>query len=118
MIAGQAGQTHDGIAVDADPACRGADATSLLEMAEDRHDRLVGELGAEEDGPFVLRERVLADLAAEESVLVVLSEAVVDREVSGMALTERRTARIGTAETCEVFHRDEASWVESRSRSA
>ncbi len=75
---GQASQADDGIAVDPHQACGGADTTSFLEMAEDRHDRLVGELGAEEDGPFVLRERVLAGVAAEESVLALLSEAVVD----------------------------------------
>jgi hypothetical protein len=114
VIAGQAGQADDGIAVDPHQACRGADATSFLEMAEDRHDRVVGELGPEEDGPFVLREGVLASVAAEESVLALLSDAVVDREVPGIALTERRTAGIGAAEAREVFHRQEASWVERR----
>ena len=88
MIAGQAGQADDGVAMDADQACGGADATSFLEMAEDRHDFVVGEFGPEEDGPFVLGEGVLAGLAEEEAVLALLSEAVVDREVSSIALSE------------------------------
>ena len=118
VIAGQAGQADDGVAMDPDQACGGADATSFLEMAEDRHNRLVGELGPEEDGPFVLREGVLADVAAEESVLAMLAEAVVNREVSGVASAEFRTLGIGTAETREIVHRHEASWVKNRSRLA
>jgi hypothetical protein len=78
VIAGQAGQADDGIAVDSHQACGGADATSFLKVAEDRHDRVVGELGAEEDGPFVLGEGVLAGVAAEEPILALLAEAVVD----------------------------------------
>jgi hypothetical protein len=115
MIAGQAGQADDGVAVDPHQSCGGTDATSFLEMAEDRHDRVVGELGAEEDGPFVLGEGVLASVAAEEPRLALLAEAVVDREVSGVAFPEVRTRCVGAAETCEVFHRDEASWVGRRS---
>jgi hypothetical protein len=111
MITGQAGQADDGVAVDPHQACGGADATAFLEMAEDRHDRLVGELGAEEDGPFVLGEGGLAGGAAEEPILALLAEAVVDREVSGVALTEGRALRVGAAEAREVFHRGEASWV-------
>jgi hypothetical protein len=88
VIALQAGQADDGVAMDPDQACRGADATSFLEVSEDRHDRVAGEFGAEDHSPFVLRERLLADVAAEESVLALLSEAVVDREVSGIALSE------------------------------
>jgi hypothetical protein len=118
MNAGQAGQSDDGVAVDPHQPCGGADAASFLEMAEDRHDRVVGELGAEEDGPFVLREGLLAGVAAEEAILALLAEAIVDREVSGVALPEGRTLRIGAAEACEVFHRDEASWVGGRSGSA
>jgi hypothetical protein len=88
VIAGQAGQANDGVAMDAHQACGGTDATSFLEMAEDRHDRVVGELGAEEDGSLVLRERVSAEVAAKESVLALLAEAVVDREISGVAAPE------------------------------
>jgi hypothetical protein len=118
VIAGQAGQSNDGVTMDTHQACGGTNATPFLKMAEDRHDRVVGELGAEEDGPFVLGERVLAEVAAEESVLALLSEAVVDREVSGVALTEGRALGVGTAETCEVFHRHGTSWVEKRNESA
>jgi hypothetical protein len=118
VIAGPASQADDGVAMDADPSCGGTDATSFLKVSEDRHDRVVGELGAEEDGPFVLGEGVLAELAAEESILALLAEAVVDRDGCGVALTEGRTLRIGAAEACEVFHRREASWVGRRSRSA
>ena len=111
VIAGQAGQADDGVAVDSHQACGGADATAFLEMAEDRHDRVVGEFGAEEDGPLVLGEGVLAGVAAEEPILALLAEAVVDREVSGVALPEGRTLRVGAAAACEVVHRGEASWV-------
>ena len=118
VIAGQAGQADDGVAVDSHQTCGGPDATSFLEMAEDRHDLVVGKLGAEEDGSFVLRERLLAEVAAEESILALLAEAVVDREISGVALSEGRTLGVGAAERCEVFHRHEASWRVRRDRPA
>jgi hypothetical protein len=111
MIAGQAGQADDGVAMDADQACGGADATSFLEMAEDRHDLVVREFGTEEDGAFVLGEGVLAGVATEESVLALRAVAVVDREVSGVASAEIRTLGIGAAEAREVVHRHEASWA-------
>ena len=78
MLSGGAGQSDDGVAMDTDQSCGGADATSFLEMAEDRHDRLVGQLGAEENGSLVLRESVLAGVAAEQSVLALFSEPVVN----------------------------------------
>ncbi len=78
VIARQAGQADDGVAVDSHQTCGGPNATSFLEMAEDRHDRVVGEFGPEEDGPFVLGEGVLAGIAAEEPILALLAEAVVD----------------------------------------
>jgi hypothetical protein len=53
MIAGQAGLADDGVARGADHACGGADAASFAEMAADRHDPVVGELGTEADGAFV-----------------------------------------------------------------
>ena len=84
VIAGQAGQADDGIAVDSHQACGGADTTSFLEVSEDRHDLVVGEFAGEEDGPFVLRERLLAGVAAEEAVLAVLSEAIVNRKVPAL----------------------------------
>jgi hypothetical protein len=118
VSAGQAGQADDGIAMHPHQSCGGADAPSFLEVPEDRHDRVVGQLGAEKDGPLVLRERLSAKVAAEESVLALLAEAVVDREVSEVALTEGRTLGVGAAETCEVVHRDEASWVQRRIGSA
>jgi hypothetical protein len=117
MIAGQAGQADDGVAMDADQACGGADATPFLEMAEDRHNLVVRELGTEEDGALVLGEGTLAGVAAEESVLALLSEAVVNREVSGVASAEIRTLGIGAAEPREVVHRYEASWVKNRNGS-
>ena len=117
MIAGQAGQADDGIAMDPHQACGGADATSFLEMAEDRHDLVVRELGAEEDGALVLGEGALAGVAAEESVLALLAKAVVNREVSGVTSTEIRTLGIGAAEARDVVHRHEASWVKNRNGS-
>jgi len=118
MIAGQAGQADDGVAMNTDQACGGADATSFLEMAEDRHDLVVRELGTEENGAFVLGEGVLAGVAAEEPVLALPPKAVVDREVAGVASAEIRTLGIGAAEAREVVHRHEASWVKNRSESA
>jgi hypothetical protein len=109
MLAGQTGQADDGVAMDTDQACGGADATSFLEMAEDRHDRVVRELGTEEDGPLVLGEGALAGVAAEESVLALLPEAIVNREVSGVASAEIRTLGIGATEARKVVHRHEVS---------
>ncbi len=88
VLASPAGQANDGVAMDAHQACGGPNATSFLEMVEDRHDLVVGELGAEEDGPLVLGERALAEIAAKESVLTLLAEAVVDQEMAGVAVAE------------------------------
>ena len=88
MIAGQAGQADDGVAMDADQSCGGADATSFLEMAEDRHDLVVRELGTEEDGACVLGKGAWSGVATEESVLALLAEAIMNREVSGMVVAQ------------------------------
>ena len=117
-IAGQAGQADDGVAMNTDQACGGADATSFLEMAEDRHELVVRELGTEEDGSLVFGEGALAGVAAEEPVLALPPQAVVDREVAGVASAEIRTLGIGAAEAREVVHRPEPSGVKNRSGSA
>jgi hypothetical protein len=109
MLASQAGQADDRVPMDAHQACGGTNATPFLEMAEDRHDLVVRELGPEEDGALVLGEGAPAGVTAEESVLTLLAEAVVNREVSGVASAEIRALGIGAAETREILHRHEAS---------
>jgi hypothetical protein len=116
VIAGDAGQPHDGIAMDADETPGLPDAVALGEVMEDGTGLLVGHPAVEERGALPLGEAGLAGLAIQQADVVVLAVAVADREVAGVAPPVQRTFGVLAAEEGEVVHGDAASrhagWVE------
>ena len=104
MFSGGAGQSDDGIAVDADEPPGGADAASLVEVIEDGVGLLLGEVAAVEGRALALGEAGPAGVAVELPELPVLAEAAADREVTGVALTVEPTDGIPAAEAGEVVH--------------
>jgi hypothetical protein len=104
MSSGGAGQSDDGVAVDADEPSGGADAAPLVEVFEDGVGLLLGEVAAVERRALALGEAAPAGIAVELPELLVLAESAADREVTGVALTVERTVGILAAEAGEVVH--------------
>jgi hypothetical protein len=85
VLAGEEGQSSDGVAMDPTKPRRLPGADPLVEMLRDRDDRLVGQLGLVERGPLIFREPSLRGFAAEEADIAVLPHEVVDGEVTTIA---------------------------------
>jgi hypothetical protein len=118
MLSGEAGQSDDGVAMDADESSGGADAAALVEMVEHRVGLLLGQMAAVERRALAFGGAGPAGVAVELSELLVLAESAADREVAGVASPVERTVRVLAAEAREVVHgvgwrgtpvRDEAS---------
>jgi len=101
---GGAGQSDDGVAVDADEPSGGADAAALVEMFEDGVGLLLGQVATVQRRALALGEAGPAGVAVELSELLVLAESAADREVTGAASAVERAVRILTAEAGEVVH--------------
>ncbi len=104
MLAGSAGEPHDGIAVDADEAAGGSHAAALVEMFEHRECRLLGQMAAVQRRALALGEAGPAGVAVELSVLLELAVVAADRKVAGVTAAVERTAGILAAEAGEVVH--------------
>jgi hypothetical protein len=84
MSPGGAGQSDDGIAMDADEAPGGADAAPLVEVFEHREGLLLGQMAAVQRRALALREAGAAGVAVEQAELPLLAVAAADREVVGV----------------------------------
>ena len=104
MLSGGAGQSDDGVAVDADESSGGADAAALVEVLEHGVGLLLGQMAAVERRALALGEAGPAGVAVELSELLVLAESAADREVAGVASAVERTVGILAAEAGEVVH--------------
>src|SRR4051812_17134354 len=104
VLPGGAGQSDDGVAVDADEPPGGADAAALVEVLEDGVRLLLGQVAAVERRALALGEAGPAGVAVELPELLVLAEASADREIAGVALAVECAARILAAEAREVVH--------------
>jgi hypothetical protein len=104
VLPGGAGQSDDGVAVDADEPPGGADAAALVEVLEDGMGLLLGQMAAIERRALALGEAGPAGVAVELPELLALAEPTADREVTGVALTVERTVGILAAEAGEVVH--------------
>ncbi len=102
VLSGGAGQSDDGVAVDADEPPGGADAAAFVEVFEDRVGLLIGQMAAVERCALALREASPAGVAVELPELLVLAEAPADGKVAGVALAVERTVGVLTAEAGEV----------------
>jgi hypothetical protein len=105
VLPGGAGQSDDGVAVDADESPGGADAAALVEVLEHRVGLLLGQMAAVERRALAFGEAGPAGVTVELSELLVLAESAADREVAGVASAVERTVRILAAEAGEVVHR-------------
>ena len=114
MLSGGAGQSDDGVAVDADEASGGADAAALVEVLEDGEGLLLGEVAAVQRRALAFGEAGPAGVAVELAELLVLAVAAADREVAGVASAVERTVGILAAEAGEVVHGGVDSWDAGR----
>jgi hypothetical protein len=104
MFSRGAGQSDDGVAVDADEAPGLADAVALGQVFQDRDGGLFGEVAAIQRRALALRETGATALAVELSELLVLAESAADREIAGVPPAVERTIRVLAAELREVVH--------------
>jgi hypothetical protein len=114
VLSGDAGQSADGVGIDADETSGGTDAATLVEVLEDGEGLLLREMGVEQGRALTLGEAVFAGVAVEQSDVVLLAVAGADREIAGVAMTVEVALGVLTAETREVLHAKDRS---ERSRS-
>jgi hypothetical protein len=112
--AGGPGQSHDGVAMDADEPSGLSDAVPLGQVLQDRDGGRLGEVAAVEWRPLALREAGAAGVAVELAELLVLAVAAADREVAGAPSAVEGTIRVLAAEASEIVH--EANWPRRRGR--
>ena len=103
VLAGDAGIASDGIGMDLDQARRLEDATTLVDVLEDRGDLVLGQVGAVQRGSLAFGEPVMTGAAIEQAILVEFAESAGDGEVSGAAATEVGAARIEATELSEII---------------
>ena len=104
MVAGGAGQSDDGVAMDADEAFGLTDAVALGQMMEHRAGLLVGESAVEERGALALGEAGLAGVAIEQADVIPLAVAVADGEVAGPSSAVEGAVGVLATEAGEVVH--------------
>jgi hypothetical protein len=104
VSSGGAGQSYDGVAMDADEAPGLSDAVAFGQVFQDRDGSLLREVAAIQRRALALGEAGAAGIAVELAELLVLAESAADREVPGVALTVERTVGILAAEAGEVVH--------------
>jgi len=84
-LSDDAGQSSDGVGIDADQAPGGSDAAALVEVLEHGEGLLLGEMAVEQGRALALGEAVFAGLAVEQPDVVLLTVAGADGEVAGIA---------------------------------
>jgi hypothetical protein len=104
MIAGDAGQSDDGVGIDPDQAPGGADAATLVEMLEYGEGLLLGEMAVEQRRALALGEPSLAGLAGGQPDVVAFAVAGADREVVGVAPGVEGALGVLATEAREVVH--------------
>jgi hypothetical protein len=104
MLSGAAGQSADGVGIDADPPSGGADAAALVEVLEHGEGLLRGEMGVEQGRALALGDAVFARLAVEQSDVVLLAVAGADGAIAGVAPGVEDALGVLAAEAREVVH--------------
>ena len=104
MLPGDAGQSADGVLIDADEAPGLSDAAALVEVLKHGVGLLLGEMAVEEGRPVALGEAALAGVAVEESDVVPCAVVGADREIASVASGVEGAVGVLTAEACEVIH--------------
>jgi len=104
MLSGDAGQSTDGVGIDADQAPGGADATALVEVPEHVECLFLREVAVEQGRSLALGETILAHLAVEQPDVVLLAVAGAGREVTGVTRAVESAVGILATEAREVVH--------------
>ena len=97
------GVADDGVFIDADQACRLADAAILLKVMEDGEGLGVRQAGAEQGSAFAFGEALLAG-SADEHAAAVRAVVEADAEVVPAAQAVVRAVGVLTAEAAEGVH--------------
>jgi hypothetical protein len=103
VLAGRFGQADDRVFVDTHQASRLADATTLLEVTQNRDGLVGGESRVEQGSAFAFGEALLAGTAGQQAALVG-AVAETDAKVVEAALAVLGAVRVLAAESCEVVH--------------
>src|SRR5262249_55184879 len=104
MLSGDAGQSDDGVGIDADQASCGPDATTLVEVLEDGEGLLLRQMAVEQGRALALGEAVFAGAAVEQADVVLFAVAGADREIAGVAAGVEGAVGVLAAEAREVVH--------------
>ena len=104
MLTSDPGESHDGVAMDADEATGGTDAAAFVEVFEHRERRLLGQMTPVERRALAFGEAGAAGVAIELPVLLELAVVAADREVAGVPPAVALTVGILAAEAGEVVH--------------
>ena len=104
MVAGGAGQSDDGVAMDADEAFGLTDSVALGEVIEHGAGLLVGESAIEQRGALAFGEAGLAGVAVEQTDVILLAVTVADGEVPGPSLPVEGAVGILATEAGEIVH--------------
>jgi len=108
-LSGDAGQSADGVGIDADQSPGGSNATALVEVLEHGEGLLLGEMTVEQGRPLALGEAIFAGMAVEQSDVVLFAVAGADREIAGVATRIEGALGVLTAEAREVVHAEDRS---------
>jgi hypothetical protein len=108
MRTGGAGQSDDGVAVNADPTLGLSDAAAFAEVMEHGTGLLLREMAVEQRRALAFGGAVVAGVAVEQADGVLLAVAAADGAVAGVALAVAGAIRVLAAEAREVIHRVEA----------
>jgi hypothetical protein len=104
MLSGGAGQSDDGIGLDADETSGLSDAVALSQVVEDGLGGLVGETAAVQGRALAFREAGATGVAIEEPESVLLAVAGADREVAGIASAVEGAVSVLATEAGEIVH--------------
>jgi hypothetical protein len=104
VLTGGAAVATDGIGMDLDQARRLENTTTLVDVIEDRGDRVLGQVGPVQRGALAFGEAGAAGAAIEEPKLPGLAESAGDGEVCGVAAAEVGASGILATELREVVH--------------
>jgi hypothetical protein len=109
MLSGDAGQSDDGVAIDADQSSGGSDAAALVEVLEHGEGLLLGEMAVGQGRALALGEAALAGAAVEQADVVLLAVARADGEIARVAPGVEGALGVLAAEAREVVHAGDRS---------
>jgi hypothetical protein len=104
MLSDHAGQSSDGVGIDADQAPGGTNAATLVEVLKHGEGLLRGEMGVEQGRALALGEAVFAGVAVEQADVILFAVTGADREITGIAPTVAGANGVLAAEAIEVVH--------------